>query len=960
MTLRSPEPTERERDACLDDEELARIFDNRSGTLDAALAHASWCDACRSLLAMIARMRAAERDVEETAPPPHDTRTVPTDGPATSRRLQPGQQIGRFVIERPVGEGGMGVVFCADDTTLQRRVALKLLHVEGADKAARKRLLREAQAMARVDHPNVVRVYEASTTDELAFIVMEFVDGMDLRHWLRAEPRSWTEVVFTYAAAGRGLGAAHSHGLVHRDFKPHNVLVARDGRVLVTDFGLARAVDAPKVDATGAGGTPRYMAPEQRIDAEVGPAADQFAFCTALREALLEPRELVVPPALLEVLARGTQRRPRDRFDTMDTLVRALERVADAPQRRRRAALGVLALVGVSTLGFAVGTGWREDACSEPETGDFAAIWDDERRVAVRSVLEQPRAGEDAWTMVSSLVDDYTAHWSVLRREACEATVVRAEVSEAVLDRRMACLGRGKLAVRAMVDLLVSADDEAIGHAIELAHALPSIDRCLEIVEADTVPPPPADAADRIAAAESELAAVLALCVAGRAKKALLRAEPLREEARAIGWAPLYAEVLNAVARAQGELDAETARETARLAYRSAIAAGSDRIAYEAAIQAVGKHAWAGRIEDADLFYELAQAHVERLGAEPVPGKLAIAGAAIARRRGDMEGALALLEEAEGIASSDPSRLHVLAGVLGDIGGVQHELGRLAEALEVTERAVQVSTEAFGRDHQKTLGLRANRAMALHNRGSFGEAEQELRLVLERQRRLEQPIPLTITLTMLASTLRAQSRYEDALALDEEALQLRRTNLGDEHPLVVESLLKIGSDAVPLGKTAVAITNLRSAIEIAKKQPYDHPLFDLYAELAYAYQGADDLEGAIAAAEEGLPRREAVSVVDRRVLRFDYRYGQLLGLVGRHAEAAKWLGGTLPVLEASRIDHRTEAFIRFHLGLSQWELGEHAQARTEVERARVLLDTHDDREHETWREIEAWLAAHPR
>jgi len=209
-------------------------------------------------------------------------------------------QLGHYRLLRPIGVGGFGTVYAAHDPRLDRTVAIKLLHPEHA--AARPELLlREAQAMARLSHPNVVTVHDVGAYNVEAdargglFVVMEFIDGETLQDWSTAAPRPWPAIVETFVAAGRGLAAAHAIGLVHRDFKPGNVLLGRDGSVRVADFGLARSSapgaeddDAAGTDAApGRPGTPVYMAPELFEPAATpGPAADQFAFCVALFEAL--------------------------------------------------------------------------------------------------------------------------------------------------------------------------------------------------------------------------------------------------------------------------------------------------------------------------------------------------------------------------------------------------------------------------------------------------------------------------------------------------------------------------------------------------------------------------------------------------------------------------------------------------------------------------------------------------
>ncbi|WP_164007014.1 serine/threonine-protein kinase [Pyxidicoccus trucidator] len=268
-------------------------------------------------------------------PPPEPTQThslsdaaapsPPRTGPNTAPTPSPGQpgglpragteRVGRFLPLKVLGQGGMGVVYAAYDPDLDRKVALKLLRVlgKGADlEEARARLLREAQAMARISHPNVIPVFEAGPWDGQVYVAMELVDGGTLRDWTEAKPRSWREVLDTYLAAGRGLVAAHAAGLVHRDFKPANVLVGRDGRVCVTDFGLARAVgDTSPDDAravlppptqglsralfeplTLSGmvmGTPAYMSPEQ-FRGEADARSDQFSFCASLYRALYGQR----------------------------------------------------------------------------------------------------------------------------------------------------------------------------------------------------------------------------------------------------------------------------------------------------------------------------------------------------------------------------------------------------------------------------------------------------------------------------------------------------------------------------------------------------------------------------------------------------------------------------------------------------------------------------------------------
>jgi serine/threonine protein kinase len=285
--------------------------------------------------------------------------------------------VGRFQIVRRVGMGGLGVVYAAFDPELHREVALKLVRADRGrgDEQDRSRMLAEARAMARLAHPNVVTVHEVGVHDGRVFVAMELVDGETLRAWL-PEPRGWTETLAVLVAAGRGLAAAHAAGLVHRDLKPDNVLVGRDGRVRVTDFGLARTA-AADVLTTALAGTPAYMAPEQHDGLPCTPAADQFSFCVMACEALYGRRPFagddpgalaqakragsiaaartgsVVPPRIEQALRRGLAATPDQRWPSVSDLLDALERDPRRSTRRAVAlavAAGALAIALVAAL----------------------------------------------------------------------------------------------------------------------------------------------------------------------------------------------------------------------------------------------------------------------------------------------------------------------------------------------------------------------------------------------------------------------------------------------------------------------------------------------------------------------------------------------------------------------------------------------------------------------------------
>ena len=341
---------------CLSPDDVVELLEGRlPAAATAALEdHAQGCDACRALLAE--SVRAAFPS--ESAP-----------------------EGGRYQIVRPIGAGGMGVVYEARDLELHRPVALKMLRPSGDAAALRERLLGEARAMARLSHPNVLAVHDVGTNGDGVFLAMELVGGRTLTAWLSQGKRSWREVLEIFLAAARGLSAAHAAGLVHRDFKPDNVLVGDDGRVRVTDFGLARASAAALdgstrvVAASSLAGSPAYMAPEQMRQGPIDARADVFSFCVALYQGLYgvrpfagetlealeesirrgEPQAVraAVPLRVRKAVLRGLRAAPADRFPSMDALIAALEearRPVLPPQRALTLAALAIALAAAAAI----------------------------------------------------------------------------------------------------------------------------------------------------------------------------------------------------------------------------------------------------------------------------------------------------------------------------------------------------------------------------------------------------------------------------------------------------------------------------------------------------------------------------------------------------------------------------------------------------------------------------------
>jgi hypothetical protein len=378
--------------ACFDEHTLLDFVDGRlsEGELHRISIHVAACAECRKIVGTLTSREGATGTVRTASASSEPTPAGP---------LPPGATVARYRIESLVGAGSMGAVYAAYDPDLDRRVALKLLSPAPRSHELRALLLREAQAMAKVTHAHVATVYDVGTWRQQLFIAMEFVRGGTLRTWLRARPRSVPEILDVLLRAGRGLAEAHTAGLVHRDFKPDNVLVGDDGRVRVTDFGLARPPHDPRASDTPLAGhsswdtvdprstrtgtlvgTPAYMAPEQLDGAPANERSDEFAFCVALYEALYgrrpfeganvialrmsmrrdppapDPLGSRVPGRVHAVLRKGLSKRPSDRYGSMHELLDALEGALRASRRgsARRAAL-VVAILSITAIGAAMG-----------------------------------------------------------------------------------------------------------------------------------------------------------------------------------------------------------------------------------------------------------------------------------------------------------------------------------------------------------------------------------------------------------------------------------------------------------------------------------------------------------------------------------------------------------------------------------------------------------------------------
>ncbi|MFO0633715.1 MAG: serine/threonine-protein kinase [Nannocystaceae bacterium] len=450
-------------------------------------AHADRCDVCRRLIAELARA-----SLDEHAPPP-----LPAATPACDWAY------GRYRLRSLVGAGAMGTVWHGYDPALRRDVALKLLRRTGQGAEAIAAVLAEARAMAAIDHPNVVRIFDVGARDGQVFLAMELVRGGTLRRWhAHARPRL-PALVAAMRHAALGLAAVHAAALVHRDFKPDNVLVEDVGaaatpRVLVADFGLAALRSPVDTDELGAtvktpqlAGTLAYMAPELFEGVEPSPASDQFAWCIALCELAWGERPhgerpqvpAAAPTRLARVLARGLRTDPADRWPDMHALVAAVDRAATVPRRWWLGATAVLA--GSALVAFASPT---PQQCG---LESVAPSFDHARRQAIGAALE--RTHPDTPPGVAAVLDrvEHTsAVWAEQARDACEGV---AETGRVGTTR--ACLHERGLELDRLLRALADADDATVAAAADHVLRMPALD-CRD---ADAQPPVPEPLRDAVA-----------------------------------------------------------------------------------------------------------------------------------------------------------------------------------------------------------------------------------------------------------------------------------------------------------------------------------------------------------------------------------------------------------------------------------------------------------------------------
>jgi len=796
---------------CLDEEQTARYVE---GVLSApereiADAHLSDCRSCLATIGVVAR--ALRQSSSELVAPLPSGPAIPSSG----RRLSPRSSVGRYLVLSPVGEGGMGIVYAAYDPELHRRVALKLMRPPRGGQASpgdSVRLMREARLMAKLAHPNVVAVHDVGLFEDQVFLAMEFVEGCTLRAWA-AERRSLAEIIEVVLQAGEGLAAAHRAGLVHRDFKPDNVLVGRDGRVRVTDFGLARAeagaaaVDVPFVLPAGLAGTttergavlgtPAYMAPEQKAGQPADAASDQFAFCVTAYEALTGERPTVagnllrfevrdagrrsrLPPRVRAELLRGLSLSPSSRHPDMDRLLARLRR---APRARRRQMMAVAGALLTLSAGFGVKSAVaRANAASQMCSGaehKLDGVWGDAQKLSLSRAFAAtgaPFAG-DAFQRASELLDVYAAGWVAEYTETCAATRVRGEQSEEVMTARMECLDGRLRELSTLTSSLASPDRDRVALAPAAVGRLSAPADCSEGGKL----PLPASPELRRAIKESRdaLAVAKGQLAAGRIDDSLAGTTALVQKLAAIAYRPLDAEVMGLHASAQEEHgDLRAAQASWMKAIDAAEAGRHDALAAEAWSRVLALSAHLSQFDDAERARLRAHAAFERIGKTgKVSYMLPHSEATLAEEQGRYADADAFLRQ--GLAArekmSGPRNLES-ASMLVSLGLVLNSQDNRPEALEAYAKSAAIYEELLGPSHPSL-------ADALHGIGY---------------------------------TYLRQARYAEAKAILGRALAIREGAFGSESPRLVESLRYMAGVLIESGDARAAIPFLERALRLTE------------------------------------------------------------------------------------------------------------------------------------------------
>ncbi|MCH9687017.1 MAG: protein kinase [Deltaproteobacteria bacterium] len=911
--------------------------------------------------------------------------------------------IGRFAVLETVGSGGMGVVYAAYDQQLDRRVAVKLLRsARGEDASVGKgRLLREAQALAKLSHPNVVQIYEVGTFDDRVFLAMEFLSGDTLRSWLLDGPHPWPQTLQHFMEAGRGLAAAHREGIIHRDFKPANLLLGADGRVRVVDFGLARAAERTRfpeaeresgdellsVELTQTGeimGTPAYMSPEQARHDPVDARSDQYSFCASLYEALFgrrphrgrstaevllavteghvqpPPRNAKVPNRIVRAVMRGLSTHPAQRFPSMDELLAELSTVRRG-LRWRVFGGGAVIAAGVSALLLSA------DAPCPDFSDAIGDAWSGARQAQVEAAFANsavPGAAEVQGRIHEGL-QDYAEHWTATRLDACEAHHVRQEQSAQMHDLRVACLLERRAELGALTAVFAEADPRSIRQASRAVLELSSVAECDE--------PNHARAEALLDPVRRELRVALAQAKAeykaGRYDLALTMAADVARHAREQDVADMEAAALLGEGFIQSRAKAyPAALELFEQTVDVAEAAGSDEVGASAWTELARRHAFVGNNDVAERCIQRAAAKLRRLGE---PAELALdlgaARAYVARWAKRFDEAIELQQAAVDGYSEQLGPLHPkTTDALLSLANMLGTAGRHDEAQQHYTEARATLVRIYGEDHPHVADVVVDVAIDLYSAGRVEEARERF---LEGEQLIiawagERALALIVVNNALASIAMSDQRWEEAKRRAQKVLSLTEAEDADRGPRL-DALAVLGMLAQRDFGDAEAVEYYRESLQIVARGNVASRYMEqaLYTRFALVkallfLERWDEAEHEVEELGSALSREAAIKYETIRVglLRAQ---GRVALHRGRRADAVR--------LFEQALDHWTDSSAMSKLDRAQqactrWNLAT-AVAQTDRKRARALAVSARDALIEAQpdsgqlAEINAWLEA---
>jgi tetratricopeptide (TPR) repeat protein len=924
----------------------------------------------------------------------------PSGATPTIRRaeteLPPGERVGRYVVLERVGAGGMGVVYAAYDPELDRRIALKVLKPQASkseDSLGQTRLIREAQAMARLSHTNVVSVFDVGAHGGNVFVAMEFIMGSTLREWLEEQSRGWKEVLGVMVPAGRGLAAAHTKGLVHRDFKPDNVLLGTDGVPRVVDFGLAApagvhpagpaATDGDvsistlddRLTKTGiVMGTPAYMAPEQHRGRPTDARTDQFNFSVTLYQALYgerpfrgkEAEELRkhvlagdvrptppdgrVPAWVRRIVLRGLSVNPTKRFPSMDAMLVALERNPAQRQRKIVFAVSMLGLGGFGLYGV----------LAEPEKAQLcdgarerlAGVWDDARQARVEAAFSAVgRSFADrAWQQTRMELDEYAAAWVAMHEEACLATHERGDQSAELLDRRMQCLEQRRTELSALTELLTVTDAQVAERAVAAASALTPVEVCADVEGLLAAVPPPSDPRQReqVEALRVELAQVRTSMRAGKYQAATAAAERMYEDSESLGYPPVEAEaaLLHGQAVARGG-DPKTARRVLLDAVHAGEAAGYPEVTARAWTELVGLGAVLPSLEaDAYEWGRHAEAQLERVVVADVLraellgnlGQVHNLHGRYDEAAEHMRAALDLGEHALG--ENDPR----LGDWLDGLGSAYVGLAEFDEGIKYYERAVALAEATGGPEHPDTARALNGLAIALDELGRYGESKAHYRRAAEifEASLGEQHPSVAAALNNLAGVNYAEHDYAEALHNFERAFRIWEQAYGPTHADVALTLGNMGLALEGLGRFDEALANYRRALDLREKAyGPGHP------DVALSLENLADLEAYLGDTQSALENHQRALAIRESSLGEDHPYtanslerlGMVHAQVGQHGRALALFDRVRTIRTAALgPEHPFMGTVLTQIGYSHIELGDYGAAEPPLTDALRILE----------------------